>query len=426
MKIKVEKSYVNCYYAILLSTLLFGYTMRSSIINGVFGYVNIISYTCMSIILLRWIKYINYNFIVVIAISLMIIYVDIITYSRADKIIHSMVTFVLPLLLFSVDYKRIVKNKELFIVKLIKILNFFIVITFFYMIIDMITGAILTKSLSIIFPKLVDYIPINTGFLQFRSASYLGHELYTKHFFIMFYILNMIYYLTMSKSIMNIIAVHVISIIGIALSGSKLAILALLFLIVYFNFKGRNRFIKFVLIFIGLLIINSLGLFDFVINRFKTTTLTTGRSLAWDLVFESLPEIKLIGGSGESLNANLMKQFTQIQVTAAFEYPFRVWLYRYGFIPTILILYQLYIKLFCKFIKGKNMIFIISFFVVIVETSAFNQLVYNPDFCILLIMWNILLDCMYNLCEEKKFIGNSNYDKEILNKLICPNTYASE
>lgn len=401
MKIKVEKSYVNCYYAILLGVLFFGYTIRSSIINGVFGYMNIIFYICMSIILLRWIKYINYNLIIVLAIFLMIVYIDTITYSRIDQIIISIVTFVLPLLLFCVDYKRIVKNKELFIIKSIKILNFSVIITFFYIILDMITGAILTKSMSIIFSNLVEYIPTNTAFLQFRSASYLGHELYTKHFFIMFYILNMIYYLIMSKSIINIITVHIISVVGIALSGSKLAILVLLFLIVYFNFKGRNKFIKFVLIFIGLLIINSLGLFDLIINRFKTTTLTTGRSLAWKLVFESLPKIKLIGGSGEYLISNLMQKFTQIQVTAAFEYPFKIWLYRYGLIPTILILYQMYIKSLYKFIKGRNMIFSISFLVMIVETSTFNQLVYNPDFCIVIIIWNILLNCMYDLYREK-------------------------
>lgn len=410
MKIKVEKSYVNCYYIMLLSTLLFGYTIRSSIINGIFGYINIIFYICMLMILLKWIKYINYNLIVVVAILLSIIYVDITTYSSIDRIINSIITFVLPMLLFSIDYKRIVKNKELFITKCIKILNFFIIIIFLYMIIDMMTGATLTKNSSKIFPKLIEYIPSNTGFLQFRSTSYLGHELYTKHFFIMYYILNMIYYLVTSKSLMNIIIVHVISIIAIALSGSKLAILVLLFLIVYFNFKGKNKFIKFILIFIGLLIMNSLGIFDFVINRFKTTTLTTGRGLAWDIVSGSLPEIKLIGGSGENLTSNLMKYFTQIQVTAAFEYPFKILLYRYGLIPTILILYELYGKTFYKFLKGKNMIFIISFFVMIVETSVFNQLIYNPDFCIVIIIWNILLNCLYDLNHERRIIKENNYD----------------
>lgn len=412
MKIKVEKSYVNCYYIILLSILLFGYTMRSSLISGVFGYINIMFYACMFLILLKWIKCINYNSFVVAAIFLLILYVDIVTHSNFNQIVTSMVTFVFPLLLFCVNYNKIIKNKELFIVKSIKILNFFIVITFIYIIIDMITGATLTRSLATIFPKLAEYIPVNTGFLQFRSVSYLGHELYTKHFFIVFYILNMIYYSINTKSIMNIVAVHFISIVGVALSGSKIAILVLLFLMIYFNFKGKNKFIKLLLIFIGLLIMNSLGIFDFVINRFKTTTLTTGRSLAWNIISPSLPNIKLIGGSGENLTANLMNRFTQTQVTAAFEYPFRMWLYRYGLIPTILILYQLYIKSVYKFLKGKNLIFIVSFSVIIVETSTFNQLVYNPDFCIAVIMWNIILNCMYDLYQEKKFTGENSYDQK--------------
>ncbi|MDK2586343.1 hypothetical protein QOZ83_10760 [Romboutsia sedimentorum] len=415
MKVKIEKSYVNCYYIILFSILLFGYTIRSSIFYSVFGYMNIIFYICMSIILLRWVKYINFNIIIVAIIFSCIVYVDILTCSTFEKFITSILTFVLPLLLFCVDYKRIVKNKERFIYKSIKILNFFVLVIFCYMIVDLFSGCLLTKTLSIIFPKLIEYIPNDTGFLQFRSVSYLGHELYTKHFILVFYILNMLYLRITFKALMNIMFVHIISIIGMALSGSKLGILILLFLIICFNFKSKNRFINFILIFIGLLIINFLGVFDFVINRFTTTTLTTGRFLAWDMISETLPNIKLLGGSGENLTANLLETFNQTQVTAALEYPFRTWLYRYGFIPTILILYELYFKLFYKFIKSKNMIFIISYFVIIVETSAFNQLVYNPDFCIAIIMWNIILDCMFNLYQAKKdSLGEESHDKEII------------
>lgn len=404
MKIKVEKSYVNCYYIMLLSVFIMGYTLRSSILPGVIGYINIPFYICMSIILLKWAKYINQNIIVTGIILCIILYVDIKTGSDIDKIIVSMLGFVIPLSLFSVDYKRIVKNKHMFLTKSIKILNLFVVIMFMYMLIDLFTGCAMTKALSVIFPKLAEYIPTNTGFLQFRSASYLGHELYTKHFIIMFYMLNMLYYLTTSKYLINIIVLYGVSVIGIALSGSKLGILILLFLIVFFNLKSKNKMINFTLIFLGLLILAYLGIFDYVINRFTTTTFTTGRSQAWELVATSLPNLKAIGGLGEGLMEFLRARYNDIQVTAAFEYPFKIWMYRYGWVVTALILYQIYACTLYKFIKGKSIIFILSFLMIIGETSSFNQLVYNPDLIILVVLWNIILSNMFDLYEENKNI----------------------
>ena len=52
--------------------------------------------------------------------------------------------------------------------------------------------------------------------------------------------------------------------------------------------------------------------------------------------------------------------------------------------------------------------FIISFSLLIVETSVFNQLVYNPDLFILIILWNIILNCMFDLYRK---IGEENENK---------------
>ena len=274
MKIKIEKSYANCYYIMLLSIFITGYTLRSSILPGVFGYINFAFYISMFIILMRWIKYFNIRHIMIIsAIFGGILYVDIMTGSNIYKSINSIFGFVLPLLLFCINYKRVIIDEELFITKCIKIVNFFTIVIFIYIVIDMVTNCLLTRTLSIIFPKLVEYIPKDTGFLKFRSASYLGHELYTKHFILMFYILNMLYHAIKLKYLMNPIIIHIIVMIGMVFSGSKIGILIVLFLILYFNFKNRNRIINITLIFLGLLILGYLGLFDYIINRFTTTTL---------------------------------------------------------------------------------------------------------------------------------------------------------
>lgn len=401
MKIKIEKSYVNCYYIMLISIFSMGYITRSSILPGAIGYVNIIFYICMSIILMRWIRCINRNIIVVSIIFGIVLCIDLSTTLDIYKSITSLLGFVLPLLLFCIDYKKIIMDKEKFVVKCIKIINFFAIIVFVYMIVDLFSSSALTKSLSTFFFKLESIIPKRTGFLQFRAGSYLGHALYTKHFILMFYILNMIYYIITSKYLMNIIVVHIISMVGIALTGSKLGIMAILFLILYYNSKNKNRIINFAIIFLGLLILGYLGVFDIVINRFMTTTFTTNRVAAGELVSSALPGIKLVGGFGVNLSDYLLKRFNSSEVTAAMEYPFKIWVYRYGLIATALILYEIYISTLYRFVKSRNVIFIISFLIIIAETSAFNQLVYNPDLFILIILWNIILNNMLDLYEEQ-------------------------
>ena len=98
MKIKIEKSYANCYYIMLLSIFITGYTLRSSILPGVFGYINFAFYISMFIILMRWIKYFNISHIMIIsAIFGGILYVDIMTGSNIYKSINSIFGFVLPL-----------------------------------------------------------------------------------------------------------------------------------------------------------------------------------------------------------------------------------------------------------------------------------------------------------------------------------------
>lgn len=414
MKIKIEKSYVNCYYIMLLSIFMMGYVLRSSILPGAIGYTNIIFYVCMSIILMRWVRCINKNIIVVAIIFGIVLCVDLSKTSDIYKSITSLVGFVLPLLLFCVDYSKIIEDKEKFIVKCIKIINFFAIVVFIYIILDLFSTSALTKSLSTVFLKLESIIPKRTGYLQFRAGSYLGHALYTKHFILMFYILNMLYYITTSKYLMNIIVVHIISIIGIALTGSKLGIMMILFLTLYYNSKNKYMIINFALIFLGVLILGYLGVFDIVINRFMTTTLTTNRTAAGELVSSVLPSIKLVGGMGADLSDYLLKRFNSSEVTAAMEYPFKIWAYRYGLIATALILFEIYIHTLYRFIKSKNMTFIISFLIIIAETSAFNQLVYNPDLFILIILWNIILNNILDLYEEKIAdeeieICNTNY-----------------
>ena len=171
---------------------------------------------------------------------ILIIGVDIATKSKLDSMIRSLIAFVIPISFLCIDHNKIIKDKEQFIIRFIKIFNVLILTVFIYMLIDSITGCYLTKSLGSVFENFQQYIPKNTGFLKYRSSSYLGHQLYTKHFMLMFYTLNMLYFTVTSKKLLNIGLVHVISILSILMSGSKTALVALFILILLF----KKAFIK--------------------------------------------------------------------------------------------------------------------------------------------------------------------------------------
>ncbi len=423
MRLDREKKYsdINYYYIILISIMMFGYTIRSSIFDGIIGYINIISYLCMAIILFKHYKNIDKSIFIVIFIMLYIISIDIATNSKIDSIARSLIAFVLPLAFLCIDHNRIIKNKEEFIIKFLKIFNALVIILFIYMLIDGLSGCYLTKIMSNVFDNLKDYVPKNTGFLKYRSKSFLGHQLYTKHFILMFYLLNMIYFVITSKSVMNIGLIHIISVLSILMSGSKTALVVLFILVLFFNIRGPSKYRKMGILIIAVIIMYFMGLFDYIINRFMTTSLTTGRSVGWRIVSEGLPNVKIFSGQGENLFKMIENKFTDTQITAAFEYPIRILSFRYGILVTSLIMYLSYFKSLFKFLKDRCIIIVICFLLVIGETNTFNQLVFNPDFMILIVLWNIVFMCMFEIWKDYKdnnYINDYKDDKISLKEYI--------
>lgn len=410
MKIKFRRTIANYYYTILLSVFIFGIVIRRSFLSGMPGTVNMIFFFCEFVVLATALKKRKLKIMSIclgIVLIMGIVYVDVSTSSSVSSMFSSIVYIVLPLFFLDAEVLDTVDRKQ-FIRTLIKILNFFVVIIVAIMFCDQISGCAVTKSMASVFSYLNNYLPAATGFLQFRSNTYLGHELYNTHFIIMFYLMNMLYRSEFKEMILDTKIVHMIAILGIIFTQSKMGAILLFVAVVYFNYNSKNRVVNILLVFAGIGILYYIGLFDAIISRFQSTSFTTGR-LTWLTYLSDHYGLKLqlFGGYGEELTAyftsrlrvNYSDSWSQMIVTAAFESPFLIISYRYGLIMAILWFIKLFSGTFFVIWKSKSRAILLCFAIMIVQVIAFNQLIYNPDLLCCVLLWNIV------------FINFANKDK---------------
>lgn len=400
MIIKIRKGIDDFYYIIMLSIFLTGTVVRKSFLPGFWGTANLVFLICELLVLitaLKWRKLeLNGIFLGILLISL-ILYVDIDTHSNMSSVISSIMYFVFPLFLMDAEVLLKIDEKN-FVVSIIKILNFFVLVNVVIMVCDQLSGCAVTRLMSRFFPYISNYLPSSKGFLQFRANTYLGHELYITHFIIVFYALNMLYITEFSGQILSSKIVHVVALFGIAFTQSKMGILLLFMLIAYFNVRNKNKFTNILLAVIGIGMLYYLGIFGAVIERFQNTSFTTGRTtwLTYLINYYGL-EIRFLGGYGEALMSRFREllenshsiSWSNMIVTAAFDSPVLILIFRYGILVAILWMIKAFWKTFKIICKTRNLTIFICYICIVAQVLSFNQLIFNPDLVCCILIWNV-------------------------------------
>ena len=215
----------------------------------------------------------------------------------------------------------------------------------------------------------------------------MGHALFTKELFLYFYFLNIIYFKKFNKKLMNLNIVTIIAFIGVFLTGSKTGAAIILISILVTNYRKSKilNFIFPIIIIIGGYIV---GLFNTLILRLKTETLTTGRTLAGDKFSQlGIMKIKLLYGYGEDMIKRVILALGNSEATAAFEYPFKILLFKYGVFCTILIYIIIFIMPIIKFIKDKEYYILFAFVLKAIDINTYNGMIYKPDNMILFVLF---------------------------------------
>lgn len=416
MKLKIKKSIELYYYIIFLSLFIFGNVIRRSFFSGFFGTGNFIFYLFLFIFTIKAVKLKKINFKGILCIFLiipLILYADFKSGSSIKSIVTSIVYLVFPLLLMDIDIIKRDKRYE-FIHCILSILNFFVILNVCIMFLDQISGCMITKAMTTIFPAIREYIPSSFGFLKFRSVTYLGHELYITHLILMFYMMNMLYYKFYSKYLVRISVIYIVTIFGILFTQSKLGVILIFAAIFYFNFNKKNRMINIVLLLLGIVCLYYIGFFDVIIYRFKNTSFDTGRTTWLNYLRNNYGlSIQILGGYGENMNSYFQSRllsthssnWARVIVTAAFESPMLLIAYRYGVLVSILWLSKIYLTTLIPILKSKCFTLVVVFMLLFIHNMSFNQLVYNNDLLICVLIRNIVFLCFVEEWNNKYMKG---------------------
>lgn len=270
-----------------------------------------------------------------------------------------------------------------------RILNFILLIVAIGGIIDLISGYSVTKFFTEFYHA--------EAILQMRIdepnriISVLGHPLYASEIGLIGCICNYIDIVSL-KTTKHQIFWFAISIVVIALCGSKIAFVLALFLMLMLNLENR-KIRNFLLLIIIIYIMYSIGLFDVVIERFangiKSGDLTTGRNVRLlELYGAGTLDFKFFVGHGRELNEHFI---------IALEYPALRLAYRYGIFYTICLLGVIFAYPLIIILRRKQLFLFWALLCLIIDVNTFSGLTSTGDG---MLLFNIMLFLFMNLSKK--------------------------
>lgn len=386
-------------YGIFFSLWIFNYYIRGAIASGPIQNINIISTLFITTILFLKIKLINKSDFKLLWIVLIISFLFIITQVSVKSsfnitiIYYLCIIFPLFLLTISIKIEYIDKNFKNFLITL----NIFTIILLTMGIIDMLSDKSVTKIFVDIFnnEKFSEFAL--ASHMKNRYFSFMGHPLYNKSLFIIFFTFNMINNIYFEKIIPNTIII-LISAVGIALTGSKVGFILLFVGLIIMGFKNIKTFI--IQIIIGAMLLNT-GIFNSTIERFQGS-ITSNRNEYWEIVdyFNYYP-IKFKSGYG----ADFTFRYNEILkgASAAFEYPFRLFSLEYGILFTIFF-YILFISIICILIKRRHLYLLIGYCLIFIDFNTYNTIGLPQDGMTMLCISIMYIKNISNFIYSKDYI----------------------
>lgn len=224
-----------------------------------------------------------------------------------------------------------------------------------------------------------------------RIITVLGHPLISSEIGLIGCICNYIdavFFKTAKHQIFKFI----ISMIVIALCGSKVAFILALFLLILFNI-GNRKIRNIILVFTLIYIFYSLGMFDVVIDRFvrgiQSGDLTTGRNVRLlELYSVGALDFKFFSGHGQELSEYFI---------IALEYPLLRLSYRYGIFYTICLFGVIFIYPLITILKRKQMLLFWGLLCLIIDVNTFSGLAATGDG---MLLYNVVLFLFMNISQK--------------------------
>ena len=247
-------------------------------------------------------------------------------------------------------------------------------------IMDLFTDFNISKSLALLSNDAALIRKANEG----RSVSWMGHPLYSAQIYIMFYGFSYLYAKENNKK--ESIWHWVIAVVGVLTTGSKSALVIILFLYIFLHLKLRKA-----LYVLGgaivLWVAYELGLLDVVLGRFlegiAQGDLSTGRNEAFLKLF-SVGSYRFLFFCGQPFESG------NLLFVSSLEYPILMVAYMYGILVSIIMSVLMFIRPMIKsvFLKTKDYLWVMG--AIILDVNLYNGLSNHND-NMLLFCWSVML-----------------------------------
>lgn len=242
----------------------------------------------------------------------------------------------LPLLVGHLNFKSSIDCRH--VVKMIvKTLNFIVLIVFLTLILDLLSNTAVTGFL---YDHLMPSISTLATTDLSRHASIWGHYLTTAGFYLVFFFMNIAYQKLEGECLLDARILYIVSAIGIAATAGKAALVIFLIAVVWVNITGAHKIRNCIGLTGLLLLLYYAGAFDYVLSRFDTADLSSGRDAAVQQMMQwETPG--LFSSHGEAFTDYSTALIGESQGVVVMEYALLGLSYKYGYV---------FVALFCALV----------------------------------------------------------------------------
>ena len=249
-----------------------------------------------------------------------------------------------------------------------------------------------------------------------RMCSFWGHALTNGVLFNVFFILNDIYHRSTATRYPKMVY-FMISLAGVLLVASKVAIIVSCLYLIISNWKQKKWLIVYAAAFC---VMYFLGFFQKIIRRFTTGPITTGRVGAMKAYFAGdLFPLKILTGYGTGTTYG--KQMYHLK--AAFEPPLLMYSLDYGIIFAVLFLFSIYAYVSWYFLSRRQIASWLGISLYFAQINTYNAMsLWNQDCCWIMATVMMLAVNAVMLSDEVQDQAVRNKEKGVkaaLIRLIC-------
>ncbi|MBM6998824.1 hypothetical protein I3I95_01530 [bacterium] len=277
---------------------------------------------------------------------------------------------------------------------IVRCVNFFVLISFGILILDLLTGsAVMTFLTSRFMPEMAEWVL--PGAFE-RHASIWGHYLITAGFYMVFLFMNVAYAKVEGEYLLDVRLLYVVATVGILSTGGKTALVIYLVSIVWLNITGEHRVRNAIALTVFLLALYLLGVFDIVLMRFGAEDLSSGRNDATTMMLSrELP--RLFTGYGENFTSHAASLIGSFNTSLFSEYSLLALCYKFGLAYVALACLLVLRPFFSAARRTGKWNIVLMGIASLAYFSTFNGLMTLPD------TWNMLalFAIMANLLESE-------------------------